>query len=429
MNRMLLFAYDILALSALTLSSPYYLYRLFRTNKYRGSLAERFGRIPWERLSPIEGRPVCWIHAVSVGEVHTALPLIQQLKNRLPEIAIVLSTVTETGQARARNASSADAVLYLPLDIGFILKPVIRHIQPKVFVIVETEIWPRLLSVLSEQGTEVLMINGRISDRSYPRYLKIRWFWQQVFSRVKYFAMQTKEDARRIRDIGAREDQVIVTGNMKFDRTPKPPRPEEIESLRNQFQLTPDSRLWVAGSTHPGEEEIVLRIYGNLLRRHPHLRLMIAPRHPERTETVERLILNASLPCQRRSQSQSPEKNPVILLDTMGELSTMYALADYVLIGKSLTGWGGQNPLEPAAFGKPIVFGLHMENFREAEKVLLEHQGAVQVKDAEELESVLDGWLQDPPSCRRLGERALAALHSRQGATQQNLDLIAQCLE
>jgi len=421
------FLYDLLAGLYLLVASPYYLYRMVRTQKYRSGLGERFGRIVPERIAGLRGRKLCWIHAVSVGEVHAAEMLIQRIKQRRPEVAVVVSTVTDTGQERARRIAEADATLYLPLDLGPILRRVFRRIHPEVFVIVETELWPRLLSVLHAERIPILVLNGRISDRSYGRYRLTRGFWRRVLGWVDCFAMQTDLDAERIRSMGAPGERVSVMGNMKFDRVPPLPSPEEAQALRGEFGLCRDNRLWVAGSTFPGEERRILDVYLRLKKRFASLRLLLAPRNPERAEAVEGLVREKGLECLRRSVCRaepSPEGEPVILLDTMGELAKMYALADYVFIGKSLDGWGGQNPLEPAALCKPIVFGPHMENFREAERLLLDAGGAVQVQDEAGLEQTLSEWFQSPDTCRRLGEGAVGALRSRQGATERNLDLI-----
>jgi len=427
---MIFFCYDILVFLFLVISSPYYLCRMLFGNKYRAGLAERLGRVSREKLSGLAGRRVCWIHAVSVGEVQAATLLVRWLKQQRPDVAIVLSTVTSTGQQLARKVAEADAVLYLPLDFGPFLARVLGPVRPEVFVIVETELWPRLLSLLQRQGASILLVNGRISDRSFHRYRRSRWLWKRVLAGMQRFAVQSEADADRIRQIGAPPERVEVSGNMKFDRVPTPPAPAEIEVLRKQFALASDNRLWVAGSTHAGEEELFVKIYGRLKARFPSLRLLLAPRHPERAVLVERLIREEGFPCLRRSApTAQSEGEAVILLDTVGELPRMYALADYVCIGKSFVGWGGQNPLEAAALAKPIVFGPHMENFREAAKALLDKEGAVQVRDETELERVLLSWLQEPRQCETLGRQARLALKARQGATARNLELIMQYLD
>ena len=423
---MFFYCYDLLGLFFLIFASPYYFYRMMRVKKYRAGFRERFGRLDESKLTVLQGRKVCWIHAVSVGEVGTVDSLVKRLKQENPERAIVLSTVTDTGQQQARAIKEADVVLYLPLDLGPIVKKVLRRIRPEVFVIVETELWPRLLSVLKHQGVRILLINGRISDRSYHRYLWTQFLWHKVLGWIDRIAMQSQVDAERIIQMGADSGKVVVTGNMKFDRFPEALSSDEIADLRNRFGLREENRLWIAGSTHPGEEEIILKIYSNLRSRFSYLRLLLAPRHPERKTEVEQLIRQKgfSFLSYRSGEAAPPGAEPVIHLDTTGYLLRLYSLSDYVFIGKSLQGRGGQNPLEPAVFSKPVVFGPHMENFREAAGVLLENQAAIQVQDEAELEKILRHWLENPDVCRQLGHSARQVLEKHRGATDKNLELI-----
>lgn len=422
----MLFWYDLLGMLYLLLASPYYLFRMLQTRKYRAGLRERLGAVDPEKLRTLAGRRVCWIHAVSVGEAGTVSLLIQCFKKAHPDWAVVVSTVTDTGQRLARKVEGVDVTVYLPLDFSLAVKRVFSRYRPDLFVIVETELWPRGLYELHRRATPVLLVNGRISDRSFGRYRKTRCFWKCVLNWIERLAMQSDADAERIIAMGADWEKVLVTGNMKFDRLPAPPSEEEKEIFRRRFALPADSLLWVAGSTHAGEEAVVLRVYRALNAEFPRLRLLLAPRHPERKTEVEQAIADNGLSCLTfGSEGKAVEgSDPVILLDVTGYLAGMYALADFVFIGKSLLGWGGQNPLEPAAFAKPVAFGPHMENFREAASVLLERGGAVQIQDEAQLEQTVRDWLEHPEEFREMGENALAALRSRQGATERNLALM-----
>jgi 3-deoxy-D-manno-octulosonic-acid transferase len=422
--------YDLLGMLYLLLASPYYLIRMLQTRKYRAGLRERFGAVDPEKLQALAGRRVCWIHAVSVGETGTVSLLIRRFKEKHPDWAVVVSTVTDTGQRLAQKVEGVDAAVYLPLDFSFAVKRVLSRFRPDLFVIVETELWPRVLYELHRRGTPVLLVNGRISDRSFGRYRKTRWFWKSVLNWIDVLAMQSDADAERMMAMGADREKVLVTGNMKFDRVPAPPSEEEQESLRKSFALQGEHLLWVAGSTHAVEEAAVLRVYRALKSSFPRLRLLLAPRHPERKAEVERAILDSGFSCHSFSANRDaePGSEPVLLLDITGQLAKMYALADYVFIGKSLLGWGGQNPLEPAAFAKPVAFGPHMENFREAASAMLERGGAVQIQDEARLEQTMKDWLAHPEWCKELGENALAALRSRQGATEKNLGLMEKLM-
>lgn len=424
------FLYDLFVIFYLAITSPYYLYQMIRYPHYRDGLPARLGRLSPEIVDRLRGKPVCWIHAVSVGEVNAVADLANKLKQRCPQYAIAVSTVTPTGQQRAKETLEVDAVFYLPLDCGWFLRPVVRKIDPAVFVIVETELWPRLLSILKQRGTKTLLINGRISDRSFPRYRMTRFFWQRVLRNIDIFSMQSERDAQRIRLIGAPRDRVGMTGNMKFDRMAESPSAEKVDALRQKFNLLQGQRLWVAGSTHDGEEEMVLRVYGRLRSHYPNLRLLLAPRRPERSDEIERLIGEKGFEVHRYTRKEdSVHESSVLLLDTTGKLQSIYALCDFALVGKSFFGGGGQNPLEPAAHGKPVVFGTTMENQREAAETLLEGGGAVQAKGEEELQQTLLRWLENPEEALRTGANARKALRSRQGATQRNLELIERMMK
>jgi 3-deoxy-D-manno-octulosonic-acid transferase len=425
-----LWLYDALSLVYLTTAAPAYLYRMAVRQKDSKDFFERFGFIDEEKLKTLEGKKICWIHAVSVGEVHCAADLIRKFKKASPESALVVSTVTDTGRARAKALDAADVVLYLPLDVAPIVRKVLSRIRPDVFVVVETELWPRLLMELRKKGCKTLMVNGRISDRSFTNYQKTSWFWKKILPAFHRLAMQSEEDAERILAIGAGKEQVQVTGNMKFDMTPARPAPEEKTELLHWLGLSEHKTLLVAGSTHPGEEEIVLRVFTRLHKNFPDLELLLAPRHVHRADEIEKLIHQAGFHCRRRSRKKTREQDgqKICLLDTMGELGKIYSLCHIAFIGKSLLGWGGQNPIEPALWSKPVLFGPHMENFRQASRVLLDAGGAVSISNEKDLETTVSEWLNHPEKAALTGRKAAESVRKMQGATGKNLELILSFL-
>jgi 3-deoxy-D-manno-octulosonic-acid transferase len=317
-------------------------------------LREKFGYLP-------ESSSVIWVHAVSVGEVGASLRLLQRLKKEFPGSSLILSTITDTGQKVAREKVPAGTqVVYLPFDIGFILKRCIERINPRIFVVVETELWPNIFRALSRAGVPIAVVNGRISEKSARGYRTISFFMRKVFSFVRAFGVQGEIDALRLREIGAPKDKIRILGNFKFDMNISGEIPSWAEALGGP--------VIVAGSTHRGEEELILAAYNENRDRFPGLKLVLAPRHPERFHEVEELLKSSGIPYVRRSSIEGqPDakilEEKIILLDTVGELSAVYAVADIAVIGKSFAAVGGQNPLEPAFWGKSIICGPHMENF------------------------------------------------------------------
>jgi len=387
-------------------------------------LGQRLGFVP---LRP--GPPRLWVHAVSVGEAMAAIPLVRALRARWPETEVVISTVTGTGARVVRDRlPEVSALIAFPLDFPFAVQAAVSRIAPRGFIALETELWPNLLRTLARRGIPSVVVNGRISDRSYRRYRLVRRLFRRTLAEVTGFGMQSEEDARRIIGLGAPPERVVVTGNLKMEA----PGVEGADRLwRRLLHLADTEPIWIAGSTHRGEEEQLFETLERVRAEGGPLTLILAPRHPERVGEVEELLARRGLPGVRRSRlpaERSGAERPVILLDTVGELASLYAAADVVFVGGSLVPVGGHNMIEPALLGKAVVFGPHVENFREAATLLLEAGGAIQVRDRDGLAEAVHRLLRDPGERRRLGAAAREAVRARQGATARTIELLKRVL-
>jgi 3-deoxy-D-manno-octulosonic-acid transferase len=399
---------------------PVFLLRKVRGAGYPLALGERLGFVP---VAAGAGR--FWVHAVSVGEVAAAEPLVKALHERWPATEIVVSTVTGTGARVARERlRAAAAVVTLPLDLPGAMRRAVSRIGPRCFIALETELWPNLLFALRRAGAPAVLANGRISDRSFRRYRRVRGLFRRVLQDVSLFAMQSTEDARRIVELGAPPERVVITGNLKMEARAG----EEAMGAwwRARLGLGDDTVL-VAGSTHRGEEAAVLDAWAEAGV--AATRLVLAPRHPERLDEVEALVRSRGHTMVRRSRAGAGSREAVILLDTMGELASLYAAADVVFVGGSLVPIGGHNVIEPAVHARPVCFGPHMTNFREASALLLERGGARQVGDAGELAALLRELAGDPGRRVAMGRAAWSAVQGHQGACARTIAALAACLD
>jgi 3-deoxy-D-manno-octulosonic-acid transferase len=377
--------------------------------------------------------PCGWIHAVSVGEAIAAEPLVQGLHRMWPDLPLVVSTVTETGAGVVRERYGAVARhRYLPLDFPGAARRVIASVQPAFFICMETELWPNLLRALAARKVPTMIANGRLSDRSFRRYRLVRRAMRRVLSPVTVFAMQSDEDARRVIALGAPAERVVVTGNLKHEPLPDPAGVADL--WHRLLGLAAGQPVWVAGSTNRGEEEAVLEAHRRAVGSRPRLALVLAPRHPERVAEVMALVRARGFTAVRRSELPGAARlgyavpPPVIVLDTVGELAQLYSIGDVVFVGGSLIPLGGHNMLEPALRGKPVLFGPHTGNFREAAALLLAGTGGQVVRDAGELADVLRALLDDPARRAQMGAAAREAAASRHGAARTTLDLVARYL-
>lgn len=424
--------YSFLSLLIFVLVSPYFLYQAIRHTKYVGSLRQRMGYLPI--TFNIDNEESIWIHAVSVGEVLTARALLTDLKVRYPRLRLFLSTTTLAGQQVARRSlSHVDAVFYFPFDWKFILARTVYLVRPRLFIMMETEIWPNLLRLCRQRDIRTIVINGRISSRSYPRYKLIRPFFRRVLDDVDRFCVQSEESARRLIDLGADPERVTVTGSLKFDSldlTPSPAHARSRDRVLRFFRIAPSRTVFVAGSTMKGEEAAVLRAFDKIKSEAPTAVAVLAPRQAERFGEVERMARAAGFVTVRRTELpiDGEPRADVIVLDTIGELAQIYQLATVVFVGGSLVDHGGHNILEPAVFGKPIVFGPFMQNFREIANAFLAAEAAIQVQSARELEAALSALVADSRRRVGMGAAARAIVEANRGAKPKTLAAIADLL-
>jgi 3-deoxy-D-manno-octulosonic-acid transferase len=391
---------------------------LIARKKWHSHFGVRFGFLNFVKPRLHDKRRI-WIHAVSVGEVLAMKSLLRHMRSLYKDHQIVLSVVTKTGYDLAKTIVRSDeVVLFAPLDLSWIVQKFIFIINPQIYINAETEIWPNLLNHLSRRKIPVVQVNGRISDQAFRGYSRIRWLIRPVLRTIRCFCMQTSNDAKRVIALGARPEAVHVVGNIKFDDIPLI-RPDQAKV----FNLSGDEVFWVAGSTHPGEEEIVLHLYQRLAIEFPRLRLIVVPRHPERTSEVCRLIEQKGLDDRRFSQATGFvfDQSSILVVDTIGQLRDLYSLAHIVFVGKSLTCQGGHNIIEPAFFKKPIIVGPYMQNFHDVTQLFLERSALIQIRDQEEFYQRLKELLRDPSLCQEIGERAYDVVKNQQGAMQETL--------
>ena len=424
------FLYSLVALIVIVALSPYFLYQALRHNKYTGSLAQRLGYLPVS--FNLDGEESIWVHAVSVGEVLAARPLISELRRRYPELRLFLSTTTLTGQQLARRTvADVDAAFYFPFDWTLTARRTLNVVKPRLFVMMETEIWPNLLRECRRRGVRTVLVNGRISYRSFPRYRLIRPLFRRVLADVDRFCVQGEETARRLVALGADQGKVTITGSLKFDSLSPIPTPGRgPERVLRFFRISPHRPVLVAGSTQKGEEEAVIRAFNHVRRGADDPLLIIAARQPERFADVERLCRQEGLSTVRRSDLpiDAEPRADAVILDTIGELAQLYQVATVVFVGGSLVSAGGHNILEPALFGKPIVFGPHMENFAEIATAFLANGAAVQVRSHRELHEAIVSLMNDPVRRARLGAAARALVETNRGAKNRTLAVITGLL-
>ncbi|MBF0417251.1 MAG: 3-deoxy-D-manno-octulosonic acid transferase [Magnetococcales bacterium] len=426
-GRMHLFYYLLLSLLIL-ITLPIWIWRYITTPKYRGTVLRRLGWIPAAEQAPVRGGPRIWLHAVSVGEAMAARALASRITTTFPDCDLLVTTVTRTGQQVVRDKiPEARTHHFLTLDLPFCLNPLIAAIRPSLLVIMETELWPGLFRLLARRGIPICVVNGRISPRSFKRYHAIRWLTRRLLADGSLYLMQSPADAERLIAMGAPPERVQVTGNLKYDQALRPPDPALLQRLEARLS-TPSQPVWIAASTHPGEEALLLAIHRTLLNHPLSPRLILVPRHPERSGEILDLIGQKGLTCQRFSQLTGQWDAPLLLVDEIGWLAGLYRLARLVYLGGSLVPRGGQNMLEPASCGVPVLFGPHVFNFRDIAAQLLQAGGAIQVATAPELESRVIGLLESPETCQRMGEAARAIIPANAGALERTLEAIGGLL-
>lgn len=429
---MILFFYNIALVMVLVASAPFWLWRMFTTEKYREGLGERLGRIRkglvvTGRDGASEAAPVIWLHAVSVGEVLAVSRLVSELRSAFPAYRLLVSTTTRTGQALARERFGEDRVFYCPLDLPWAVRGYLNALRPKMLVLAETEFWPNLLTGCFRRGIPVVVVNARISDRSWPRYQMLKRLWKPVLGRISRALAQSETDAERLRALGCRPDRVSVGGNLKFDVRAA----QEAEATRILKSLARGMRFLVAGSTLEGEEAAVVAAHRVLAEVETSLITVIAVRHPERFGAVAGLLAESGVPWVRRSEWKSKRESlaggEIVLLDSIGELASVYSLAAVAFVGGSLVEAGGHNPLEPAQFGVPIVMGPHYANFRAITEDLRAHVG-IRIVDREGFTEALRDLLTDREAAAAMGQRGKQVFEQQAGATGRAVDAIGEIL-
>lgn len=423
--------YNIVILLALPLVVIYHKYRSVSRGRPAAFLP-RFGFLATDELQVLEGRRPIWIHAVSVGETIAVKPLLTELKRRYPEMPIVLSNMTETGRSVALSLREVDLAIYFPFDYIFAVSRLLKTVNPCLVVIVETELWPNFLRSARRLGIPAMIVNGRISDRSYQRYKKSRRFFTAVLSDLAACCMQSSDDAGRLIAIGADSRKVSVTRNLKFDIPSRTLTRAELVSIRVRFGIPESVFVFTAGSTHQGEDDAVLTAYAALRRAGAQAQLVLVPRHPERGGDVAGLIARHGLSYRLRSslgeQGETLSEGEVLLVDTVGDLLALYAVSDLVFVGGSLVPVGGHNLLEPASLGVPSLFGPHMTNFREIAAMSIASGSARQVADAEGLAREATALFLDAEGRRLMGENGRRLIAEQGGATVLNMAVIDRLL-
>jgi len=427
--RFLIDAAYILAAVAI---SPVFLYRVIRHGRYRSGWGQRFGHV--DRRDP--GRKCIWLHAVSVGEVNAAQTLIAEMEKQFRDFEIVISTTTDTGFARAEKLfGQTRAVFYFPFDFSWITRRAFRRLNPSICLLMELEVWPNFIFTAHQRGVPVLVLNGRISDRSFSKYRRIKGITRRFFGKLDLVLAQTQEYAERFRELGCPADQVIVTSSLKYDTAQVADAVEGAEALAGKLNLGGE-RLWVAGGTGDEEEKIILDVYRTLVRegQFSDVRLAIVPRKPERFNEVAQLIEQAGLPLVRYSQlknSAAPAAvngKPVILGDTMGDLRKFYSLATVIFVGRSLVPMGGSDMMEAAALGKCTLFGPHTFNFRQTVEALLDGGGAILVADRDDLLANMRKCLSEPEYAGKTARSGQVVIKQNQGATARTMEALGKLL-
>jgi 3-deoxy-D-manno-octulosonic-acid transferase len=415
---------------ALLVGSPWFLYQGLRRRKYFGSLRERLGGLPVSLN--LDGEPSIWVHAVSVGEVLAARPLADELRTRYPGLRLFVSTTTVAGQQLARRQlAQADAVFYFPIDFAWVVRRVLDRVRPRLLVLMEGEIWPNILREARRRGVRTAIVNGRVSARSFPRYRLLASLMRRVLGDVDAFCMQSDEGARRIALMGADPARVTVTGSLKFDAVHLPaPAAHGRPRVLRFFPVAASRPVLVAGSTMRGEERPVLQAFRRIKSTQPQALLILAPRHTDRFTEVIHIARGEGFATARRTELaiDSEPRADVVVLDTIGELAHVYQLATVAFVGGSLVSTGGHNILEPAVYGRPVVFGPSMSNFAEIAELFLARGAAVQVRSEHELEETLIALVSDSVRRASLGAAARALVDANRGATDRTLDVVTRLL-
>lgn len=423
--------YNILLGLAAFAGWPVMMVMLILSAKRRKTFFKRLGfqTLPKERNPlPDRAKPI-WIHGLSVGEVLSAEPLVHAMQERFPLAPLLFSVTTFTGHqiARSRFQSSATAIFYFPFDWRFSVKRAAAAADPGSVIIVETDVWPNFLCEMKRRSVPVIFANARLSERSFKGYRRLRFFMKPVFRLFSHICAQTVEDAERFRQLGVSSDRVTITGNIKFDQHGERSDARAVADLRKQLAMDAGHTVFLAGSTHEGEETILKNVFLRLKQHFPDLLLIIVPRNPARAASIRREFQSEHVAvCLMNTPSEDRPAGPseVVVVDAIGVLKPLYALADIAFVGGSLVHAGGHNPLEPAAYSKPILFGPDMSDFKEIARMLVEENAGLQVHNADALSDALRLLLADPSNAKAMGERAFRVFSTNRGATERTVRVV-----
>ncbi|MBR5162519.1 MAG: tetraacyldisaccharide 4'-kinase, partial [Schwartzia sp.] len=426
------FLYNIAAIIVVLLIIPVFLVRAIRERGFIERIRQSLGFIPEEALEKVAKKNCIWVHAASVGEIVAASPLIKEFRREFPQSPILVSVVTTSGYEMAnRIIKDADSIIYFPLDLPFLAASVVRRITPRVFMPVETELWPNFLRECRRMRIPVMMINGRISDKSVKRYRYLYSLKDEMIGTILKFAMQSPIDAEYIIRLGADPNLVIVTGNTKYDQTYTDVSADEKEQLLKEMGLTENDGIFLAGSTHRGEEDYVLHAFRGIREKLPNAKLVIAPRELLRTREVLMICRRAGFSVARRTEllEHPAEDHDIVILDTIGELGKIYSIGDVIYVGGSLISHGGHNILEPAAHGKAIIVGYNMVNFKEIHSLFTKRNAVVTVQNQEELRAAAVRLFADAEERARMESETLAIINENKGAARRSAVLLHELLE
>lgn len=428
--------YNIIFSVLFWVAAPYYFMRMRRRGNWQHGFSQRFGQFDAKIKQALSNRHVIWLHAVSVGEVNVCTQLIRALEPRLPNVKLMVSTTTTTGMGELRKRLPTHiGKFYYPIDRKRCVARAINTISPDAVILVEAEIWPNFIWRLQDRGTPLFLVNARLSHRSFRGYKRYAFLFRQLFAAFTGVGAQNETDAARLRELGCRPEAIRVVGSLKYDAAQlDESRRLDVTGLLSQCGVPPGSKILVAGSTHAGEEAILAEACRRLRARFPDLFLVLVPRHFERARDVGRELEALGIKFAYRSELTSSGRYPersldCLLVNTTGELRFFYAHASVIFVGKSLTAAGGQNPIEPGALAKPMVFGPNMQNFADVAGQFVRQGGAWQVENAEELEKALDVLLSDDARCAELGRNALAVVQENQGAILRTVEMILEHLK
>lgn len=431
-------AYKYLSTSLFLLLFPPFWFYSRISGRYSQSISQRIGLYPDRLVQAISGSPRIWMHAVSVGEVNSAIAIIESLKALMPDCAVILSTTTEHGQAFAKNKLSAGnrrpmaTCIYAPVDFILAIRKALSILKPDVLVCLETEIWPNWLVEAHRLGIKTALVNGRISVRTIKGYLKIRPLMKATLNLVDAFSMINEADAHRIEMIGAPGERIEINGNAKYDLLLNQADAKIKTRMESIYNINEDKPVFVAGSTRRSEEKIILDVYGRIIKSFPKTLLILAPRHVERVHHIKKLVKEQGFACQLRSDLDKQNclrTAPIVIVDTIGELLNTYSIASIVFCGGSLAPLGGQNILEAAVWGKPVFYGPSMEDFLDAKDLLDKTGGGIQVKDGQELAEKAIYYLANPHKAIAIGKLAMQAVMSHKGAAGKHADVIYRLLK